>query len=119
MYSSNTMEMDNDYIKEMKREILDDLQVCIRCRMCVDMCPTYEDWYTQSTVGRLLAINLHFKYGLGSENDLSRMLFECASCRRCQERCRMLSRDARPTEIILKSRQLLVKLAQARERKEL
>jgi len=31
----------------------------------------------------------------------------------------MLSRDARPTEIILKSRQLLVKLAQARERKEL
>ena len=113
--SNNNQETDR--LKEMQEEILGFIQTCINCRMCVPMCPTYEGWVTQSAFGRLAAINLHLKYGLGTEEELSRLLFECATCRRCQERCKMLSTNVTPTDIIIKTRQLLARKALARERK--
>lgn len=106
------------HIKEMETEILNTIQTCINCRMCVHMCPTYEGWVAHSPFGRLAAINLHLKYELGSEEALSRLLFECATCRRCQERCKMLSTNVTPTDIIIKMRQLLARKALAREREE-
>ena len=106
-----------DDIEEMERDIIDRIQVCNGCRMCVAMCPTFEGWYTQSAYGRLSAVNLHFKYGLGSVEELSRILFECATCRRCQERCRVLSRNVGPADVILKARQVLVKKSQAKDTK--
>ena len=108
--------MNSDELRSMEKEILDSIQVCIKCRMCIKMCPTYEGWFTQSSAGRLLAINLYFKYGLGGEEELSRLLFDCATCRRCQERCKMLSTNVSPSDIIIKTRHLLAKRAQARER---
>ena len=107
---------ETDHIKEMETEILNTIQTCINCRMCVHMCPTYEGWLTQSAFGRLAAINLHLKYGLGTEEALSRLLFDCATCRRCQERCKMLSTNVTPTDIIIKTRQLLARKALAKER---
>jgi len=104
--------------KDLEKEIFEQTLRCSKCRMCVSMCPTYEGWLTQSSVGRLLAINLHFKYGLGSEEELSKLLFSCTTCRRCQERCKALATGVTPTDTIIKARQLLVKRAQARERKE-
>lgn len=115
MTSNNIQETDR--LKEMQEEILGFIQTCINCRMCVPMCPTYEGWVTQSAFGRLAAINLHLKYGLGTEEELSRLLFQCATCRRCQERCKMLSTNVTPTDIIIKTRQLLARKALARERK--
>lgn len=110
--------MTSDNLKELEKEILVGIQLCIKCRMCVNMCPTYEGWSTQGPYGRLMAINLHFKYGLGSEEELSDLLFACTTCRRCQERCKMLSTSAGSTDTIVKARNLLVKRAQARERGE-
>ena len=107
---------ETDLIREMETEILNEVQFCIKCRMCVKMCPTYEDWVTESAYGRLSAINLHLRYGLGSEEDLSRLIFSCATCRRCHERCKMLSTNVNPTDIIIKTRQLLALKAGARER---
>jgi Fe-S oxidoreductase len=109
--------MNNDPIKEMENDVLDKIETCIKCRMCVNMCPTYEGWLTQSTVGRLLAMNFHFRYGLGSEKELSRLLYECTTCRRCQERCRMLSRNVSPTDIILKGREILVRKSNIEKKK--
>jgi heterodisulfide reductase subunit C len=108
---------DDDTMKEMEREILANIQLCINCRMCLNMCPTYEGWFTQGSFGRLAAINAYFKYGLGEEERLSELLYSCATCRRCQERCKMLCTNASPSETILKARNLLVKKAQAAERK--
>lgn len=96
----------------LEKEILDQVAICRRCRMCVAMCPTHEGWLTQSAVGRLNAINLHFKYGMGTTEELSRLLYACTTCRRCQYRCKMLSAGVNPTDIIIKARQLLVKKAQ-------
>ena len=110
--------MSSTEMKAMEKEILEKIQTCIRCRMCVKMCPTYEGWFTQSSVGRLLAINLHLRYGLGSDQELSRLLYDCASCRRCQERCKMLSTNVSPTDVILKTRQLLAKRAKGQEGKD-
>lgn len=109
--------MSSSQLEELEKEITDNVQRCWKCRMCVAMCPTYEGWFTQSTAGRLMAINLYIKHGLGSEEELSTMLYACTTCRRCQERCRMLSTDCRPADTILKARQYLVKKAELREAK--
>lgn len=112
MYNGRT---DNE-TEELKKEILDNIQRCWKCRMCVAMCPTHEGWLTQSASGRMMAINTHFNLGLGSEEELSDLLYSCATCRRCQERCRALSTDSSPADTILKARQLLIK--RARNKKE-
>ncbi len=105
--------MSRPELEALEKEITDSVQRCWKCRMCVDMCPTYEGWFTQGTPGRLMAINLYIKHGLGSLEDLSNILYSCTTCRRCQERCRALSTDCRPADTILKARQYLVKLAEA------
>ena len=109
-------EREVDSLEETMKEILDSIHACRRCRMCVDMCPTHEGWLTQSSMGRLAAIYLHFKYGVGNEEELSTLLYSCASCRRCEERCRMLSVGLSPADIIIGARQVLVSRAQIRER---
>ena len=108
--------MDDTGLKDLEKEITDSVQRCWKCRMCAAMCPTYEGWLTQSTAGRLMAINLFIKHGLGSLDDLSDILYSCTTCRRCQERCQALSTDCRPADTILKARQYLVKLSEAKEK---
>ena len=105
--------MSDEKLKALEKEITDSVQRCWKCKMCVVMCPTYEGWFTQSTAGRLMAINLYIKHGLGNIEDLSGILYGCTTCRRCQERCRELSTDCRPADTILKARQYLVRKAQA------
>jgi heterodisulfide reductase subunit C len=97
---------------QLEKEITESVQRCWKCKMCVAMCPTYEGWFTQSTAGRLMAINLYIKHGLGSLEDLSNILYSCTTCRRCQDRCKELSTDCRPADTILKARKYLVKLAE-------
>jgi Fe-S oxidoreductase len=99
-------QVDNE---EKKKEILEAVQICRKCRMCVSMCPTHEGWFTQSAMGRLTAINLHLKYGLGSDAELSKLLYACTSCRRCEERCKIVSMGVSPADIIIKTKALLVK----------
>ena len=102
-------------LQELEKQLLDEIGICRKCRMCVGMCPTYEGWFTQSSMGRLVAINLHFKYGLGSEKELSELLYACTTCRRCEERCRMVSVGVSPADTIIKARELLVKKCRAGE----
>lgn len=104
--------MSQSELSELKKEITGSVQRCWKCRMCVAMCPTYQGWFTQSTPGRLMAVNLYINHGLGSIKDLSDILYSCATCRRCQHRCRALSTDCRPADTILKARRYLVKLAE-------
>jgi Fe-S oxidoreductase len=102
-------------LEALRQEILADLQVCRKCRMCVSMCPTFEGWFTQSSMGRLTAINLHLKYGLGDEKQLWDLLYACTSCRRCRQRCRNASMGVSPADIILKTREYLVRRTRAQE----
>ena len=109
------MSKDNNDLKELEKEIVSGIQSCINCRMCLAMCPTREGgWATQGSYGRLVAINLHLKFGLGSEEELSNLLFACSTCRRCMERCKMVSSGTQVTDIIVKARQYLAKRAKAR-----
>lgn len=110
--------MNNYDLKDLEKEIITNIQRCWKCRMCVNMCPTYEGWLSQSAAGRLMAINLFLKYGLGSEEDLSEILYTCTTCRRCQVRCRMVSTDCSPTDTILKARQYLVAKAKVQKEEE-
>ena len=54
--------MSNPETADLEKEITESVQRCWKCRMCVAMCPTYEGWFTQSTAGRLMAINLYIKH---------------------------------------------------------
>ncbi len=108
------MSKDNNDLKALEKEIVSGIQSCIKCRECLPMCPTYEGWATQGPYGRLMAINLHIKYGLGSEEELSDLLFACSTCRRCLERCKRLSSGAKVADIIIKARQYLAKRAKVR-----
>lgn len=110
--------MNDSDLKALEKEITESVQRCWKCRMCVAMCPTYEGWFTQSTAGRLMAINLYIKHRLGSIEELSDILYSCTTCRRCQERCKALSTDCRPADAILKARQYLVKMAESDEKRK-
>ena len=109
--------MSNSDLQRLEKEITDNVQRCWKCRMCVAMCPTYEGWFSQSSAGRLMAINLYIKHGLGDVKALADLLYSCATCRRCQERCRELSTDCHPADTILKARQYLVRMAESEEGK--
>ena len=104
--------MNESELRKLEADITASVQRCWKCRMCVAMCPTYEGWITESPAGRLMAINLFVKYKLGDVKRLSDILYSCAACRRCQERCRELSTDCRPADIIIAARQYLVRCDQ-------
>ena len=104
---------DKARLKEIEKEVLDAIKICRKCRICIATCPTFEGWFTQSSMGRLTSINSHFKYGLGNEDELIKLLYTCTACRRCEERCKMVSMGVSPTDIILKARELLVKKQKA------
>jgi Fe-S oxidoreductase len=110
--------MNKNDLKQLEKEITDNVARCWKCRMWVDMCPTYEGWLTKSPAGRLMAINLHIKQGLGSMKDLSDLLYSCTTCRRCQVRCEQLSTNCNPTDTIIKARQYFVNKAQSEGGKE-
>jgi Fe-S oxidoreductase len=110
--------MVDDGLAALEEEILDSVERCFKCRMCVNICPTYKAsgrWFAGSPIGRLLAINYHLKYRLGSESELSDLLFSCAICRRCQERCMAVGTGSDPADQIVKARNWLVKRVQIRE----
>jgi len=101
-------------IQALKKDVIEGLRQCSHCKMCVGVCPTYEGWYTQSSMGRLAAIYAFLEYGLGSEKELSKLLFSCVACRRCQNICRAMSAGTETTDLIIKARNLLVKRSEAK-----
>jgi Fe-S oxidoreductase len=103
----------NIELQKLESEIIDGIRQCSHCRMCVSVCPTYEGWFTQTSMGRLAAIYAHLRYELGSEEELSKLLFSCSTCRRCQNLCRALSAGADTTDLIVKTRNYLAKRAKA------
>jgi len=94
-------------LQALEKDIIEGLRQCSHCKMCVSACPTYEGWYTQSSMGRLAAIYAFLMYGLGSEKELSKLLFSCSTCRRCQNICRAMSAGVETTDLIVKARNLL------------
>ena len=100
--------IDTKDCEKFREDMLEAIRVCKRCRMCVATCPTYEGWLTQTPVGRISAIYYHLLYGVGSDEELSALLYSCTTCRRCKERCKELMTGANPSDIIVKARELLV-----------
>lgn len=98
-----------DEQEELEKELLDLLSDCSRCKMCVGVCPTFEGWYRQSAVGRLMALYYHLKYGIGGEKEISDLLFMCTNCRKCQARCKRMSVGTKSVDIFIKARTLLVR----------
>ena len=105
--------MNTNNLKQMEDELIDSIQQCCHCKMCLSACPTYEGWFTQTSIGRLAAIYAHLRYGLGSAEELSNLRFSCTTCRRCKTLCGVMSAGVDTTDIIVKARNLLSKRAEA------
>jgi len=105
--------MNTNNLKWLEDKIIDGIRQCSHCRMCVTACPTYEGWFTQTSMGRLAAIYAYLRYGLGSEEELSNLLFSCSTCRRCQSLCRAMSAGTDTTDLIVETRNYLAKRAEA------
>ena len=89
-------------------EATDLLQVCQKCKMCLSVCPLYTRWYTEGPIGRILAIYYHLKYDIGSREELSKLLFTCTTCRKCQTLCKEMAMGVDTTDLIVMARQILV-----------
>jgi len=98
-----------DELKKMEEEILDGVRQCNHCKMCATVCPTNEGWFSQSSMGRIAAIYAYFVYGMGTDEELSKLLYQCSTCRRCQNLCKALSAGTENADIIIKMRQYLAK----------
>ncbi len=70
-------------------KLIADAEQCVRCGLCLSVCPTYRDYQTeiQSPRGRVL---LYADYAQGLVDDPLRVLqaaYDCLECRACQTIC--------------------------------
>ena len=89
-------------------EQIDLMKICQKCRMCLRVCPTYMGWYTEGPFGRIIATYYHYKYGIGSKQELSSLLFTCTTCKKCQVLCKKMAMGVQTTDLIIAARRLLV-----------
>ena len=98
--------------REKLQEFLNDqiglMQVCQKCRMCLRVCPTYNGWYTEGPFGRIIATYYHYNYGIGTKEELSKILYTCTTCKKCQVMCKKVAMGVQTTDIIIGARRLLV-----------
>ncbi len=67
----------------------ENIQRCIRCALCLAVCPTYQQSYleTESPRGRVALIKAASSGSLKVSPNLVRLLYVCLDCRACQTTC--------------------------------
>ena len=99
--------MITDDIRKLEEEIIIAVQQCSKCKMCVAVCPTYETWLTEGPVGKLQATYYHIKHGIGTDKELSDLLFRCTTCGKCKLQCSSFSAGTDTVGTIVNARRLL------------
>ncbi|WP_293177381.1 (Fe-S)-binding protein [Oceanithermus sp.] len=84
-------------------QLVRDAEACVRCGLCLSVCPTYRDTQLeiQSPRGR---VTLYADYAQGRVEDPLRVLeaaYDCLDCRACQTVC---PNDVKPGEAALDAR---------------
>ncbi|MFQ6075005.1 MAG: (Fe-S)-binding protein [Candidatus Bathyarchaeia archaeon] len=69
------------------RDILGDIEKCLRCRYCISVCPLYEGWPMQAVGGKLQSAYYLLRWGLEPDEHFRRMLYYCTTCARCSAIC--------------------------------
>jgi len=82
----------------IKEEVRDIVEKCVKCGMCKANCPVFKTLREESTSPRGHAILL-------SEDVYDKILFKCNLCKACEKNCPL---DVKLCEAIRKAREVLV-----------
>ena len=107
-YHDKGIQKKREEFQKYLSEQIDLMKICQKCRMCLRVCPTYMGWYTEGPFGRVIAAYYHYKYGIGSKQELSALLFTCTTCKKCQVLCKKMAMGVQTTDLIIAARKLLV-----------
>ncbi|OPY71856.1 MAG: Anaerobic glycerol-3-phosphate dehydrogenase subunit C [Syntrophorhabdus sp. PtaU1.Bin058] len=104
------MENQNESGNELKRDILEIVSKCVKCRFCISQCPVYEvsdGWVTQGGSG--ITQSLYYGIKLGRiDKDLRDILMRCTTCRSCEIICDRLMAGVKLVDAIKMGRRLLL-----------
>ena len=95
-------------LNENVKRILYNIQLCIHCKFCASVCPTYDGWLNNAAFGRFQAIYYALRYGYGDISKVSSSIFSCTICTLCEEICRRLMAGVKARETMLLIRSELV-----------
>lgn len=99
----------NESGNELKKNILEIVSKCVKCRFCITQCPVYEvsdGWVTQGGSG--ITQSLYYGVKLGRiDKDLRDILMRCSTCRSCEIICDRLMAGVKLVDAIKMGRRLL------------
>lgn len=106
--------MEDQYIEDMKQDILDIVRRCRNCNYCYSDCPLFEStrgFATQGPSGLMTAMYYGIRWDLikGREGeDLRNLIYACTTCRSCELRCKKSATNTPIVEVIETGRKLLL-----------
>lgn len=93
----------------LKKDILDIVSKCVKCRFCFSQCPVFEvsdGWVTQGGSGITQSLYYGIKFNR-IDKDLRDIVMRCTTCRSCEIICERLMAGVPLVDAIRKGRQLL------------
>ncbi len=104
------METINESSNELRKDILEIVSKCVKCRFCITQCPVYEvsdGWVTQGGSGITQSLYYGVKQGR-IDKDLRDILMRCTTCRGCEIICEKLMAGVKLVDAIKMGRRLLL-----------
>lgn len=93
----------------LKKDILDIVSKCVKCRFCFSQCPVFEvsdGWVTQGGSGITQSLYYGIKFNR-IDKDLRDIVMRCTTCRSCEIICERLMAGVSLVDAVRKGRQLL------------
>jgi len=114
-YSIDASEKNEEqYLEDLKNEVLEVLSTCINCRFCLPACPLFEVttgevFHGGSGITRSLYYSLKWnEKGKDELKELREILYSCMMCKACETTCKNSSTGTRLLTAIQKGREILI-----------
>ena len=105
---------EEQYLDDLKNEVLEVLSTCINCRFCLPACPLFEItsgemFHGGSGITRSLYYALKWnEKGQDELKELREILYSCMMCKACETTCKNSSTGTKLLTAIKKGREILV-----------
>ena len=114
-YPIDASETDEEqYLEDLKNDVLEVLSTCINCRFCLPACPLFEIttgevFHGGSGITRSLYYALKWnEKGKDELKELREILYACMMCKSCETTCKNSSTGTKLLDAITKGREILV-----------